>query len=111
MAEENALQPEHDSSMRHWEQTAPWYRKFSMRIGLEGKLILCFMAVLCAALGITCAAFINETHDRLADIMGEQARQVATALSLSSELLARSGEWDALNGRSQELIKGRNILF
>jgi signal transduction histidine kinase len=43
--------------------------------------------------------------------MGEQARQVATALSLTSEKLARDGDWDELNYRARELIKSRNILF
>ena len=111
MPEERLLQPEHQTSIRDWEQTAPWIRRFSMRAGLEGKLVLCFMAVLCAAMGVTCKVFNDAMHDRLSDIMGEQARQVATSLSLTSERMARAGDWEELNRRARELIKSRNILF
>jgi signal transduction histidine kinase len=92
-------------------ESAPVGRRVSMRLGLEVKLILSFMAVLCAAMGVTCLCFIQETHRRLADIMGEQARQVATSLALTSERLASTDDWEALNRRAQELIKGRSILF
>lgn len=111
MAEETHLQSDHKTSILHWERTAPWLRKFSMRIGLEGKLILCFMSVLCLAMIGTSIVFTRETRVRLSDIMGEQARQVATALSLTSEQMARDGNWDELNYRARELVKSRNILF
>src|SRR5262245_60183607 len=96
MAEEIAHKSEPETVTGHGESTTRWYRKLTMRIGLEGKLILCFMSVLCAAMGVTCIAFINETHQRLADIMGEQAWQVATALSLTSGRLAATDEWETL---------------
>ena len=76
MAEENALQSGTRGSTGQRAQAAPWLKRFSMRLGLEGKLILCFMSVLCAAMGVTSIVFNNEAHDRLSDIMGEQARQV-----------------------------------
>ncbi|HEY7087824.1 MAG TPA: HAMP domain-containing sensor histidine kinase [Tepidisphaeraceae bacterium] len=82
-----------------------------MRMGLEGKLILSFMAVICMALTVMCFVFADQTDQRLSDLMGEQARQVATALSLVTERAARSGDWAELNRRGQELIKSRNILF
>ncbi len=82
-----------------------------MRMGLQGKLILCFILVLSLAMGVTCWVFEREMHERLADIMGEQARQLATALSLASERSIRAGEWGELNRMGQDLIKSRNILF
>ncbi|HVT87522.1 MAG TPA: ATP-binding protein [Tepidisphaeraceae bacterium] len=111
MENDKVLQPEHQTSMRVWQQSAPWHRRFSMRVGLENKLVLCFMAVLSAALGVTAWAFARETHVRLTDIMGEQARQLAAALSQSSQLAFRRANWSELGRRSQDLIKSRNILF
>src|SRR5262245_51478326 len=105
------LQPEHESSIQAWQTSAPWYRRFSMRMGLEGKLILSFMLVLTSAMAVTCLVFANETRKRLQDIMGEQARQVATALSMTSERAVKTGDWADLNRRGQQLIKGRNLLF
>jgi signal transduction histidine kinase len=89
----------------------PWYRRFSTRVGLEGKLIFSFILVLTTAMAVTCMVFANETRNRLRDIMGEQARQVATALSMTSERAVRTGDWEDLNRRCQLLIKSRNILF
>lgn len=97
--------------MRAWERSAPWFRRFSMRLGLEKKLVLCFIAVLSGALMFTCWTFARETHARLSDIMAEQARQVATALSLSAEKAYRASDWPELNRRGHELIKSRNILY
>jgi signal transduction histidine kinase len=82
-----------------------------MRLGLELKLILCFMSVLTMAIGVTCLVFAQETHERLSDIMGEQTRQMATALSLASERSVRAGDWPELNRMAQDLLKSRNILF
>lgn len=107
----NTVNSEHASRMLHWEQTAPWFRRFSMRLGLEKKLILSFMAVLSGALAITCFTFSQETHKRLSEIMAEQARQMAMALSLTSEGMLRANDWDELQHRGKELIKNRNILF
>jgi signal transduction histidine kinase len=111
MSQTAAHQTGHRDRTRLSVQTVPWYREFTMRIGLEGKLILCFIAVLCLAMAATCIIFNNASRDCLSDIMGEQARQVATALSLTSQRMARDGEWQELNGRGRELIKSRNILF
>jgi signal transduction histidine kinase len=111
MQEDIALQPDHQTSMRHWERTAPWYRKASMRIGLQRKLILCFMAVLVAAMSVTCWVFAREMHARLADVMGEQTRQMAVALSLASEDAIRHNDYAELNRRGEQLIKSRNIIF
>src|SRR3954471_17470818 len=110
-AQQNGIQPEHQTSIRTWERTAPWLRRFSMRMGLEVKLIFCFMGVLTVAMGVTCLVFADETHDRLSEIMGEQALQMATALSLASERNVKAGDWNELNRMGQDLVKSRNICF
>src|SRR5262245_28436016 len=111
LMQNNALQPEHESTIRAWLTSAHWIKRFSMRMGLEGKLILSFMLVLTVAMAVTCIVFADETRQRLSDVMGEQARQVATALSMTSERAVKTGDWAELNRRGQQLIKSRNILF
>jgi signal transduction histidine kinase len=107
----NPLQSEHESTIQAWQTSAPWHRRFSMRMGLEGKLILSFVLVLTVAMAVTCLVFADETRQRLRDIMGEQARQVATALCMTSERAVKTGDWAELDRRGQQLIKSRNILF
>jgi HAMP domain-containing protein len=82
-----------------------------MRLGLQAKLILCFMALFSLTLGVTSWTFARLNNERLTDLMGEQARQLATALALSSEQAVRDANSDQLGAMGRELIKSRNVLF
>jgi len=80
-------------------------------MGLQGKLLLMVFALLSASLGTSCWLFVSQSQKRLGDMMGEQARQLATALALASADELRNHELAELRAMSQDLIKGRNILF
>src|SRR5256885_6387464 len=100
-----------DALVSSWTQSAPWYRKLSARIGLQGKLILCFLTLITAGSGASCWMFATQSGRQLSDLMGEQARQLSATLALSSEDKIRTSDWDELNRVAQDLIKSRNILF
>jgi len=102
---------EYASSVRDWSRGAPQPRRFRMRLGLQAKLILCFMALFSLTLGVTSWTFARLNSERLTDLMGEQARQLATALALSSEQAVRDANSDQLGAMGRELIKSRNVLF
>ena len=40
----------YDDAVRSWERNAPWYRRTSQRLGLQGKLVLCFCVLIAAGL-------------------------------------------------------------
>jgi signal transduction histidine kinase len=82
-----------------------------MRLGLQGKLISAFMLILITALGATCWVFVSQSNGRLEDIMGEQARQISSALALASKPSLASNETNELRDIGQDLLKSRNILF
>jgi hypothetical protein len=82
-----------------------------MRLGIQGKLIVAFMCILISALGATCWLFLSQSNDRLEDIMGEQARQISSALALASRPSLASHEYGELQQMGQDLLKSRNILF
>lgn len=102
---------DYESSIRAWKRAAPWYRRLMAWIGLQGKLVLCFMAILAAALGGSSYLFMNESKARLADIMGEQARQIGYALSLASRTALAEGDAAALHRMGRDLLTSRNVLF
>jgi signal transduction histidine kinase len=81
------------------------------RIGLQGKLIFAFMAMLTLALGLSCWLFVSQSTRRLSDIMGEQARQISYALALSSKSSIQEGDRRELQQIGDDLLKSRNILF
>ena len=80
-------------------------------MGLQGKLVLSFMTVLTVALSTSCFLFFTHNRQRVADITGEEAKQLSTALSLASEGEVREGRIESLRNAAQELIKGRNVMF
>src|SRR5690349_12092936 len=73
-----------------------WRRAVIMRLGIQGKLIVAFMCILTTALGATCWLFLSQSNDRLEDIMGEQARQISSALALASKSSLASREYGEL---------------
>jgi signal transduction histidine kinase len=86
-------------------------RSFFMRLGLQGKLISAFMLILSVALGSTCWLFVSQSNSRLEDIMGEQARQISSALALASKPSLAADDATELRQIGQDLLKSRNILF
>ena len=104
-------QASYDQSFSDWAASVPWYRRFSARLGLQGKLMLCFMALLSAGLGTSCWMFASRSSTQMSEVMGEQARQLSCALALSSERAVTSNDVIELRRLAQDLIKSRNILY
>src|SRR4051812_8474810 len=111
MASPDQTDSAYDALIISWKQRNPWYRRIAARIGLQGKLILCFFALFSAGSGLCCWMFAAQSGEQLIDLMGEQARQLAATLALSSENKVRNNDWAELTHISQDLIKSRNILF
>ncbi len=89
------------STLRHWLRD----------LGLQGKLILSFMYLLVLALAGSCWLFTSQSSERVADIMGEQARQISYTLSLASKSSMENRNYPELLRIGQDLLKTRNILF
>jgi signal transduction histidine kinase len=102
---------EHASSARDWSRGTPLPRRMSMQLGLQAKIIVCFATLFSLTLGVGCLTFARLNSVRLSDLMGEQARQLATALALSSEQAVREAKWDQLQSMGQEMVKSRNLAF
>src|SRR5213080_344249 len=96
-------QATYDQSFSDWSANARWYRRWSARLGLQGKLMLCFMTLLSLGLGASCWMFSSRSTTLIADVMG--------ALAQSSEQMVRSNDSAELHRLSQDLIKSHNILF
>src|SRR5947209_6378603 len=100
-----------DAHVRAWLSRLPLARRMSARLGLHGKLILCFMLLLTLALATSCWVFAHQSATQLTDIMGEQARQISSALVLTCQDEIQSGNLTQLASLAQNLIKSRNIMF
>jgi signal transduction histidine kinase len=107
----HTTQPTHPAPTPRPPRKRSWNRGLFMRLGIQGKLISAFMFILSIALGSTCWLFVSQSNNRLEDIMGEQARQISSALALASKPSLESNEASELQQIGQDLLKSRNILF
>src|SRR4051812_17751085 len=85
--------------------------KLAPSLSLHGKLTLCFLALLFLGLGASCWMFVSQSNKVLTDALGEQARQLASAISVSGADELRDARLDDLTRMSKDLIKSRNVLF
>jgi signal transduction histidine kinase len=81
------------------------------RLGLQGRVISAFIAILTLALGATVIVYVRHTGAQLSDLIGEQARQMAASLALTNERAVRLNRGEELTRIGKELIKSRNVLF
>jgi len=82
-----------------------------MRMGLQAKLVLCFMLLLTIALATSAWIVVEQGNARLVDILGEQARQISYALSLASRTSIVERRADELQQIGQDMLKSRNVLY
>jgi signal transduction histidine kinase len=95
-----------------WERANfPWYRRWFHRMGLQGKLVLTFAALLLAALAVSCWVFASQSSEQVTAIMGDQARQLSYALSMASKSSLEAHDQHELKRIGQDLLKARNVLF
>src|SRR5688572_10569414 len=94
-----------------WLRRAPWYRRLSNRFGLQGKVVFSFMLLLSVALGSSSYMYLSESRKQLGDMMGEQGRQISSALALASKPAMTTRNRAELERIGQDLLKSRNILF
>ncbi|HEV2293747.1 MAG TPA: ATP-binding protein [Tepidisphaeraceae bacterium] len=102
---------DYTDAMRSWLRRAPWYRRVSNRFGLQGKLVLCIMLLISLGLGASSYMFLNQSRRQLGDMIGEQGRQISSALALASKSAMTTRNRPELERIGHDLLKSRNILF
>src|SRR5688500_15247780 len=111
MADGKNVKSDYMAAIRAWELRTGWLRRISNRFGLQGKLVICFMLLLSAALGGSSYMFLSESRKQLGDMMGEQGRQISSALALASKPAMATRNRAELKAIGKDLLKSRNILF
>ena len=105
-----AARSEHVESIRSWEQTAPWFRRASARLGLQGKLTISFMFLLAVALGGSGWYFLRESRDTTREVVRQQVVLVSHTLAMSSEKLLAEQNCTELTRVGRDLLRDRGIL-
>src|SRR5437763_2994077 len=98
------------SASRPGKPERPWYLRVSARPGLQGKLTVCFMALLLGALGGSCSLFVDESRKVLDHVAGEQALTITNALGMASQTPLENGDRPELTRIGTDLLKNRSIV-
>jgi signal transduction histidine kinase len=69
------------------------------------------MALLCVSIGATSWLWASRINQQVTAMMGEQARQTAYSLSMSSRNAISEGDVQTLQLMGHSLLKSRNVLF
>jgi signal transduction histidine kinase len=101
----------YEALIRSWSQHVPLHRRISARLGLQGKLVLCFTILLVVALSVSTWVSVRFCRQRLNDVMVDQAQQLSSTLALASQHDMARGRVDALQRLAEAMVRSQNVLF
>jgi sensor histidine kinase regulating citrate/malate metabolism len=74
---------DHNKDMA-WHEVARAKRKMKSPLGIQGKLLLAFFALMSAALGVTCVIYSMKVHQHVSIQLKNQASTIANSLAQST---------------------------
>jgi signal transduction histidine kinase len=89
---------------------APAWRRTSNRLGLQGKLIVCFMMLLVAALGGSHYLFLHESRAALWHAATQRGMSLAQTLAMASRIPLDSDDKPELSRMAREFVKNADIV-
>jgi len=85
-------------------------RGVSRRLGLQGKLIICFMMLLVSALGGSHYVFLTESRAALWNGATQRAMSLAQTLAMASRIPIDLTDREELTRMSREFVKNEDIV-
>jgi hypothetical protein len=98
-----------DPTQRWWERSS-WYRRVTARLGLQGKLIICFMTLLLIAMSGSYYLFLRETRATLWHAICERIVNVSQSLAMAATQPLDEGDIAQLTRMSREFVKNDDIV-
>ena len=110
MSQMNEQQPDYSSAMQSWWDRTPWYRRATARVGLQGKLIICFMTLLLTALCGSYYLFLRETRQTMWHATGERVVNVSQSLAMAATMPLDEGDVAELTRIARDFVKNNGIV-
>jgi signal transduction histidine kinase len=109
MGTDNPTQFDYSAAIRSWESRAPWFHRALARVGLQGKLIFCFLVVLMATLGGNFWLLARQGRTVFDRVASEHAAEMARALGLASQTPLEHKDVGELARVAGDLLKHRDV--
>ena len=110
MTPNTTTHPDVTRSMRSWRRRAPWYRRLSASLGLQGKLTIGFMFLMSVALGGSCWFFMTESREATERVVRQQATAISHTLAMASETPLAEGNVPELQRVGTDLLKNKGVV-
>jgi signal transduction histidine kinase len=106
---QRAQQSDYPAAVRTFLDRAPWHRRLSARLGLQGKLVICFMFLLLIAQGSCYWLFLRETRSSMWHVTCERAVALSQTMAMAAIEPLRSGNAAELARMSKDFVKNDDI--
>jgi signal transduction histidine kinase len=103
-------QPEYTAAIQSWLARTPWYRRASARLGLQGKLIVCFMMLLLTALFGSYWLFLRETRDNMWRATCERIVTLSQTLAMAATAPLDEEDKAGLTRMAKDFVKTDDIV-
>ena len=110
MPELSAQPDDHNAAMQTWWARSSWYRRATARLGLQGKLIICFMTLLLIALCGSYYLFLRETRATLWHELSERIANVSESLAMAATQPLDQGDRAELTRIARAFVKNDDIV-
>ncbi len=110
MSSQLPAQPDYSAAIQNWFARMPWYRRVSARIGLQGKLVVCFMSLLLIALSCSYWLFLQESRDTMWRATCERAVNLAQTLAMAARDPMQVSNRRELARMSKDFVKNDDIV-
>jgi signal transduction histidine kinase len=109
--EQPAPQPlSYSEEIRTWIEQSPWYRRVTARLGLQGKLIVCFMFLLLIGLSASCCLFLRETRNTMWHATCERAVNLSQTMAMAAAAPLDSNDPHELARIAKDFVKNDDIV-
>ena len=98
------------SPVQSWMQRSSLYRRVTARLGLQGKLIICFMMLLLIAMSGSYYLFLRETRATLWHTLSERIVNISQSLAMAATQPLDEGDVPQLTRMSREFVKNDDIV-
>ena len=101
---------DYSAAEESWLAHAPWFRRFTARLGLQGKLIVCFMFLLLIALSASYWLFLREARTNLWRSVNGRTASLAQTLAMAATGPLDANDERELRRMSKDFVKNDDVV-
>ena len=110
MPAEQSPQVDYNDAVQSYLARSPWYRRATARMGLQGKLIICFMMLLLVALCGSYWLFLRETRQTLWHAACERIINVSQSLAMAATTPLDEHDVPELTRMARDFVKNDDMV-